>query len=384
MSERRERDPADEQPTGTAPTRDSLQSIERDELLGADDILDADALLDADAALEGAEAATDRGESIDTDAREIGRARPEREAHLDGAALPEREARLDGGALLDTDEGGDDPASAREPGWIPYDFRRKAAHLTERELDRLAERQRRAAAAAAEKLSRLLRTRVRIDPASLGVREYSEFTQSLPQPGNVHLVQSRAIPSTFLLSLTPRLVLAMLERLLGAPETTEPPPERALTPLEESMSQAVVRRVLEALDEGWRAGAPLGLEVLETESHPLLLQVKEPDAPVLLISFRVALKGASGDVQIAVPQGALLAFLSGSTRSCCRAPSAEADSGADDPGAEILERIDSVEVDLTAEITTRPLPLRALLGLQPGDLIDTGIPLDAAVSLRVG
>ncbi|MCZ6794952.1 MAG: FliM/FliN family flagellar motor switch protein, partial [Planctomycetota bacterium] len=180
--------------------------------------------------------------------------------------------------------------------------------------------------------------------------------------------------------------LWMIQRLLGAPAEAKPP-ERELTRLEATLAESVLQRLLESLDECWRRDTPLRLEVLEYVRRPSVEHAAADDTPLATLRWSVDVESIHGELQVGLPQGPLLTYLSGPEwrPSLDGEPeNGEAPGGQSDVSERILERLDGVTVDFTADLTTRPLPLDSLAGLQPGDIVDTGIAVERPVDLRIG
>jgi len=301
-------------------------------------------------------------------------------------------------------EGSGRAGGAADQRWVRHDFRRAAENLGSSDISQLHNDHHRFTTLAASKLGLLLRERVELDSARVEVSSYAEFTRGLPDPASLYLVHSKTLGAQFLMSIAPRVLLWMIERLLGAPSSTSPPPDRGLTRLEESLARTVLKRLLEALDETWRNGETLGLEVLESEQNPLLLQVQGPDSPVVRMTCTLSIPDSSippnasipdgarleGDLSLVLPQGQLLSYLSGAGR---RRSATDGTLATDRPGQgpdgtlqeaeKILGRLDVLEVDVTVDLATRALALRSLVGLQPGDIVDTGVSVEQPVDIRI-
>ena len=280
--------------------------------------------------------------------------------------------------------------------WVRYDFRAQARNLGPSELSRLEKDHQRFVATVASSWSALIRGKVVAEGSSLKVSEHREFYRNLPQTAGTYLVYCKALRAHFLMAITPRVLLTLIQKLLGGTtDGDEPTADRELTRLELTLARPVLKRVLESFDETWRTNGSLELEILECEqelSRPPMRETQDPGASVVLMSSRLSVDGVSGDLIMALPRSPLLTYLSGSLRPSTpsgepretQAPgSAESSRGQRDPAARVLDRLEPTKLDLSVELTTRPLALRALLGMQPGDIIDTGIELTTPVALRV-
>jgi flagellar motor switch protein FliM len=142
-----------------------------------------------------------------------------------------------------------------------------------------------------------------------------------------------------------------------------------LTPLEEAVAGSVIGRLLGALRETWQSGG--ALEAIESETHPLLLELESSSASLLVATFAVALGPVAGDLHLALPPPLLLDRL---------IPDSARPAGT---AATTLAQLENVPVSVTAELATRPFLLSSILRVQPGDVIDTGVPAGAPVRVRL-
>lgn len=280
----------------------------------------------------------------------------------------------------------DDTAGPPPPTWHEYDFRQRAHHLARGQLRRLEEGVTRAATTAGSGLARVLRQDVHASEARVEVLEWNQALERLPAEMSLYLVDCPALRTSCFLDVSPRFLLASIERLLGSRPSASSLPVRALTLLEERLAAPILRRLASAFDHGFGdAGALLGLELVDIDEAASPRRGRFREAPAVVLSFVLTLGSIRGRIELIVPHGPLLPYL------CGPAPgdSTLAADGGDAPPAEDLsgalrDRIAPVPVEVAVDLTTEPLPLPALLALRPGDIIDTGRAVESAVDIRVG
>jgi flagellar motor switch protein FliM len=259
----------------------------------------------------------------------------------------------------------------------PYDFR-SPAPLTNEVTRRLDAWFAEAARRSAKSWAKILTSSPELRPKAHEVVQYEECPAYLAGEALCFRVARGAGGPASMVSLPRTLMLVLLGSALGETVVTVPT-DRALTSVEESLGEYLVRVLL--LDEfrgAWPGPQPLTLEVGKREADPRAALPFAPDDGVLACTFSVV--GAFGTIDWCwlLPRSGWLDD----------AP-APADRAAADPGAnpavpplEALAR--SMPVDLVVLLGTAELALTQVEQLQAGDLIlldqEVNQPLKALVS----
>ena len=144
-------------------------------------------------------------------------------------------------------------------------------------------------------LSAYLRAVTEVTILSVEQFTYSEFLMSLPDPTAFYAVSMRPLEGVGALELNPAVAFTMIDRMLGG-SGRGVGVNRALTEIEQNVTDAVVKLLLENLTETWRGIVDVHFRISGRETRPQMLQVSAPNEVVLLLSF---------DIKIAETRGVL-------------------------------------------------------------------------------
>ena len=166
--------------------------------------------------------------------------------------------------------------------------------------------------------------------------------------------------------------------MLGGTGQT-PPPNRALTEIEQNVLDTVVKLLLEHLTETWRPIAELNFKSQERETRPQMLRVTGPNEVVILLAFEMRIGEMRGMLSLCFPATTIETleekFAQGWQRTR-RQPTAAEQS-------HLAANLGRIPLAVSTQLETR-LPARDLLGLKAGDVISLGHPASSPVDVHVG
>lgn len=173
----------------------------------------------------------------------------------------------------------------------------------------------------------------------------------------------------------------LVDRMFGGPGEGSAA-GRALTPLERLAVKGIADRALGFLAEAWQDHLALDPVPAGFESLPEALQVASKEDNVLVANLEVRASAFSGLLTICIPLLALEAFLQekpAAVRQVGRASPSE--RAADRAAIEQSVRIATLPV--VARFPSFQLRTRDLAGLRAGQVIQTGLAMDAPLEVRV-
>ncbi len=150
-------------------------------------------------------------------------------------------------------------------------------------------------------LSAFLQSEISARLETVAFLSEGEFRQSLQAPSAVirFLLEPRAEHA--ILYLDCPTVFSLLELLLGGSLGSELDQNRALTEIEWTLLEEVVRVMVGSLGQAWKAFHAVEFKVLALESDPELLPVS-PALPTVQLGFSLRLGEQDASFQVAVPQ----------------------------------------------------------------------------------
>lgn len=151
-------------------------------------------------------------------------------------------------------------------------------------------------------LSTYLRINLEVNIVSLGELTFEVFRNSLPNPTVINVLSLAPLPERALATMDMKLAFSLIDRMLGGPG--KPLDKmRALTTIEQSLLENVIRRFLDRIAEGWAELVAFKPVVESREMDPQFVQVIPSSEMVLVATFSIAAPGElePGEMCFCVP-----------------------------------------------------------------------------------
>ena len=227
-------------------------------------------------------------------------------------------------------------------------------------------------------LSAFLRTMTSVSMVSVEQFTYSEFLLSLPDPTAFYSIAMPPLDGVGALEVNPAIAFAMVDRMLGG-NGDSPPPNRALTEIEQNVMDSVVKLLLEHLTETWRAITDVRFRIQGRETRPQMLQVTGLNEGIILLAFDISVSDARGMLSISIPAAAIETMeekvAEGWNRTRRQPSPVEA--------ARLQANLGRVPLAVKALLETR-MTAREVLALQRGDVVALPQSAAAPVDVHIG
>ncbi len=212
---------------------------------------------------------------------------------------------------------------------------------------------------------------------------FGAFLARLPRPVYLHLFKLAPLRGQGILTVTPTVVAALLQVFFGgSPGRRTALPAREYSPIEQRILDRVGARLLADLRDAWRPLEALECTLVRAEANPFFATICAMDDLVLDVDLRVEVEGCDDGVLSLCMPNASLDPLRPRLQTLGRI-----DDDADAATAAWRERLRATlagaEVEVSAELGTRTLRLREVLGLKVGDVIALGTGREGPVVLKV-
>jgi len=221
--------------------------------------------------------------------------------------------------------------------------------------------------------------RVVTDVTILSVEQftYSEFLMSLSDPTAFYAISMRPLEGTAALELNPSVAFTMIDRMLGG-SGRGVAVSRALTEIEQNVTDGVVKLILENLTDAWRGIVDVQFRISGRETRPQMLQVAAPNEVVLLMSFEIKIGETRGVLNVCFPATSIEAVSGSFTRSWQRT---RRDMTPTEHVA-LAENVGRVNVTLSAGIHAA-IGAADFLRLQIGDVVGLEHPAGEPIEVSV-
>lgn len=230
-------------------------------------------------------------------------------------------------------------------------------------------------------LSGFLRTIVEIRVATTEQLTYSEFIYSLPNPTNFNLLTVEPLEGQVCLELSPLIIYPIIDRLLGGSNSELFIPQRPLTMIEQRLVRRITDQALSGLNEAWRDLVEVDFKIVEVESNPHLVQIVAPNEIVVVIGFEIKMSGRAGTMSLCIPFNVIEPVMDKLVTQGWLAYQRK--SNAEDCSEALARELGATKVNLAAYLAETTITVRDMLGLQPGDIIQTAKPADAEIIIQV-
>ena len=212
---------------------------------------------------------------------------------------------------------------------------------------------------------------------------FADFTLSLPTPCASYIFDIKGTGGVQgVIDIGHEFAYFLIDRLFGGAGSSTVP-GRALSPVERLAVRTVAERAAQALEEIWFDHIPLEVNISGFESSPEILQIANREDPVLVANVEVVAGQASSLLLICLPFAVLEKFFQSSGQ---RRVGTVAGSEREQKESRLrTERaLRATPVTIAARLPQFQMSLRDLSALAPGQVLSTGIPRDAELSVMIG
>jgi flagellar motor switch protein FliM len=226
-----------------------------------------------------------------------------------------------------------------------------------------------------------LQTTVTATVSSVDQLFYSEFVLSIASPSCLYIFRILESDALAVLEVSPQLVLAMVEHLMGGVAEGEKN-ARVITRIEQSIVRGIIQRALTEIQRAWKTVADLTFKLERYESEGDFVQIAPASEIVMVVSFEVMIGTQKYLMNLCFPTFALEGVLA---KLNLQHFSGLSSTKGDKEWAMALEKqLGTTRVEAVALLGETNVSLRELLELSPGDIMRTSIPVNGEVKVLIG
>ena len=230
-------------------------------------------------------------------------------------------------------------------------------------------------------MSTLIRSMVTSEVASVDQLAYEEFVNSLVQPTVIGTVEMHPFDGNILVELNPNLVFAIIDRMLGGKGEFSGK-VRELTDIEKTVTERVLMRMLELLEDSWSTVVDVRFRFESMESNPFFVQICPPRDMVLLVIMKLKVGDVEGMLSLCFPYFLMEPIVDKlSSQQWFASTSRKRD---EDEREHIVKSLGNVRIPLSLELGHTVLSLADVYALEPGDVIKLDETRESEISVRVG
>ncbi len=231
-------------------------------------------------------------------------------------------------------------------------------------------------------LSAQLRSMVHVHVASVDQLTYEEFIRSIPTPTTLAVINMDPLKGNAILEIDPAVTFSMIDRLFGGTgQGTKV--QRDLTDIEQSVMEGIIVRILANMREAWTQVIDLRPRLGQIETNPQFAQIVPPSEMVVLVTLETKVGDEEGMMNFCIPYITIEPIISKLSSqfwfSSVRRSSTTQYLGV------LKEKLSSVDMDVVAEIGTIQLPIRYVLSLHVGDVVNlSNVRVGDPLTLNIG
>lgn len=215
-------------------------------------------------------------------------------------------------------------------------------------------------------LTVLIRSNVKVKIESVQQITYEEFTHSIPNPSILTIFKMPPLNGSIILETNPQFVFQIVDILLGGNGNGKYK-MRELTDIDKKIIRHINGELVSNLKLAWEDVLDVSPEIEALETNPALNQSLAPNEPVALVNFSVEMGKNNTFINICIPYMSIEKLLD---KLVVQYWSQESDTDlVQESKAKIRERLDIVEVNLSAQLGTEEITVDDFLKLRIGDII---------------
>jgi flagellar motor switch protein FliM len=230
---------------------------------------------------------------------------------------------------------------------------------------------------ASNSLGAFLRARFELVLASVELMPVKDFLAGFQESGFVAFLDIEPGGSVALLQADTSLVSPVIDVLLGGFGTSASM-SRELTEIDEDIMESVAQVVSRQLETTWQQLA-VTISINKQRKISQVPSVYSPTEKLAILTFEAKINETAGVVNIAFPAALANAMLRGTATQIHRGliPATEAHAG-------LQDRILNCQFDATVGVAELRVPLRELVGLKPGTVLNLRLPVKIPAALMLG
>jgi flagellar motor switch protein FliM len=184
-----------------------------------------------------------------------------------------------------------------------------------------------------------------------------------------------------IIDMDPTLVFSIIDRMLGG-KGKFTGKARELTDIEKTVTERVMMRMLELLEESWSTVVDVRFRFESMESNPFFVQICPPRDMVLLVVIRLSIGEVEGLISLCIPYFLMEPIMDKLSSQQWFASTGRKDEI--DAKSYLTKNLNSIKLPVALELGHTILSLGDVYGLQEGDVLKRDEKIEDPVLVRVG
>lgn len=230
-------------------------------------------------------------------------------------------------------------------------------------------------------LSGYLISLVHIEVVSVDQLTYYEFSNSMPNPSTLGVVDFSPLSGSILMEISPSISFTMIERILGG-EGKAYEENRIFTEIELTIIEKILNQILNLYKDPWKNVADLKPKLTKIETNTQFAQIMSPNETIALVTLNVKIGTVEGSMHICIPHIVIEPIIPKlSTKFWFSGLSKDISSN---EIRNLEKRIERTYLPLSVVLGKSVLSVKDVLNLQIGDVITLEKPTNEELEVFIG
>jgi flagellar motor switch protein FliM len=230
-------------------------------------------------------------------------------------------------------------------------------------------------------LTGYMRTLVQVDVVTVETLAYSDFSNSIPDPAILSVVDFSPLSGSIIFELSPSIAYALIDRILGG-KGGSVEKIREFTEIELAIIERITNQVLNLMREPWENVISIRPRLERIETNPQFAQIISPNEMVALVTLSAHVGDVEGMINICIPHMVVEPVVSKlSTKFWFATTKKEI---TEETKKSIENRIEKTQVTLKAILGRTRITVNDFLGLQHGDVLPLDSNANGNLEIMVG
>lgn len=230
-------------------------------------------------------------------------------------------------------------------------------------------------------LSGYLRALVQIEVVSIDQLTYYEFSNSMPNPSTLGVVDFLPLNGSVLIEISPSISFAMIERVLGGTGNVYER-NRGFTEIELTLIEKLFGQILSFLKDPWKNVIDLKPRLSRIETNTQFTQIVSPNETIALITLSLNIGSIEGMMHICIPHLVIEPIISKlSTKFWFSGISKDITEGSI---KYIEKRIETTTLPISVVLGNCNLTVKDIINLQIGDVVLLNKSINDYLQILVG
>lgn len=230
-------------------------------------------------------------------------------------------------------------------------------------------------------LSGYLRALVQIEVISVDQLTYNEFSNSMPNPSVLGIVDFLPLTGSIIIEMTPSVSFAMIERVLGGTGQAYER-SRGFTEIELGLLEKIMGQIISFFRDPWKNVIELRPKLKKIETNPQFAQIMSPNETVALVTLNTKVGDTEGMIHICIPHLVIEPVIPKLSTKFWFSGISKEITGND---LKIIEKkIQSTVLPIKVVLGDTDITVGDLLGLHIGDVIPLNTSVDSDLKIYIG